>query len=84
MNITNDFNEWCKNSSDSVYIDSVNITYIQEPDCTENAESDEQSLTISTRNGGGGNFYHIKTEGWSFDSPEELLNVINNFIDKTK
>lgn len=53
------------------------ITYIQDSDSTE--EDFDQLLTIETRDAGGGKFLHLKTEGWSFDSIEDLVDVLNDF-----
>lgn len=36
-----------------------------------------QELTVGVSDAGGGKFYYIKTERWSFDTPEQLLEIIN-------
>ncbi len=59
-------------------IDDISVQYVQTGDCTEN-EDNVQTITISTRNNGVGRFLNIKTDGWSFDSIEELEEIINDF-----
>jgi hypothetical protein len=69
--ITDDYEENC------VTLENLQAEYTQDADCCE--DSGTQSLSISTRNGGGGSFYHIKTEGWSFDKIDNLIDVLNDF-----
>ena len=47
---------------DEVLLSDTSMTYIQNPDCTENRDGDPQELIISTRNNGIDNFLHIKTK----------------------
>lgn len=65
-------------------IEELQVTYIQEPDCTESRDDDYQKLTISVRDGGGGFFYHIKTDGWSFDSSEGINTILKDFESRLK
>lgn len=66
--------------TNEVLLDEVTCKYIQEPDCTEDRDGDPQELTLSTRDGGGGKFVHIKTEGWSIDQDSnDLMDIINDF-----
>lgn len=62
-----------------VFLDEVTCTYIQEPDNTEDRDGDPQELTLSTRDGGGGKYIHIKTNGWSISEIDDLEFVINDF-----
>ena len=65
-----------------VLLDSISCTYIQEPDCTESREDDPQEITLSSRDGGGGKFIHIKTNGWSIcgdDLEMDLIPLIKDF-----
>lgn len=62
-----------------VFLDEVTCTYIQEPDNTEDRDGDPQELTLSTRDGGGGKYLHIKTTGWSILDIDDLEVVINDF-----
>ena len=59
-------------------IDNMSITYLQNSDCTEEDEN-VQSITISTRNNGIGRFINIKTENWSFDDVNEIINLVKDF-----
>lgn len=61
-----------------VAIDDVSITYVQSNDCTE-SEDDVQELTITTRNNGCVRFLNIKTDNWSIEDANELVDIINNF-----
>lgn len=62
-----------------VAFDDVSVTYIQNNDGC--AESDEgvQTLTITTRNNGAARFLSIKTDNWSFEDANELVDIINDF-----
>lgn len=65
--------------ANEVFLDEVTCTYIQEPDNTEDRDGDPQELTLSTRDGGGGKYIHIKTNGWSISEIDDLEFVINDF-----
>lgn len=66
--------------TNEVLLDEIICTYMQEPDCTEDRDGDPQTLTLSTRDGGGGKFVHIKTNGWSIDQDSsDLTDIINDF-----
>lgn len=72
--ITNGYYE-----GETILLDEVKCTYLQESDCTESSD-EPQAITLSTRDGGGGKFIHIKTEGWSInDDLESLKLVIEDF-----
>jgi hypothetical protein len=76
MEIVTNYNKY---SEDVILLDEVSITYIQEPDCTEDKDSDYQKLTISTRDNGVAKFLNIKTDNWSIDSTQDLVGVIEDF-----
>ena len=65
-----------------VAIDDISVTYVQSNDCTE--EDGAQEITISTRNNGVARFLHIKTDNWSFDSLEELMKLLEDFIKRAE
>ncbi len=65
-------------NDNQVLIGEMSITYVQPNDCYEALE-EGQSLTISIRDGGAGPFLHIKTEGWSIDSLEDISKLIEDF-----
>lgn len=70
------------NGNNEVLLESISCTYIQEPDCTESREDDPQEITLSSRDGGGGKFIHIKTNGWSIcgdDLEMDLIPLIKDF-----
>ena len=65
-----------------ILLDSITCTYIQEPDCTESRNDAPQSITLSSRDGGGGKFIHIKTNGWSIcgdNLEDDLIPLIKDF-----
>jgi hypothetical protein len=65
-----------------ILLDEISCTYIQGPDCTEPRDGDPQSITLSSRDGGGGKFIHIKTDGWSICGDNlgmDLIPLIEDF-----
>lgn len=65
-----------------ILLEEITCTYIQEPDCTEDRNGDPQSITLSSRDGGGGKFIHIKTNGWSIcgdNLEDDLIPLIKDF-----
>jgi hypothetical protein len=71
---------WPKDNQ--ILLDEIICTYVQEPDCTEDRNGEPQSITLSSRDGGGGKFIHIKTNGWSIcgdDLEMDLIPLINDF-----
>ena len=64
-----------------ILLEEISCKYYQNPDCTEDRESDPQELILSTRDGGGGKFINIKTgdNGWSVSNGEEFLKIIKDF-----
>ena len=68
--------------TDQILLEEITCTYIQEPDCTENRDGEPQSITLSSRDGGGGKFIHIKTNGWSIcgdNLEDDLIPLIEDF-----
>jgi hypothetical protein len=69
-------------NDNEILLDEITCTYVQEPDCTESREGEPQSITLSSRDGGGGKFIHIKTNGWSIcgdNLEEDLIPLIKDF-----
>ena len=65
-----------------ILLDEIICTYVQENDCTESRDGDPQSITLSSRDGGGGKFIHIKTNGWSIcgdNLGDDLIPLIEDF-----
>lgn len=77
-------NEVLPSKDGEIAIYKTKIEYCQNLDCCQ-LESDHpdgyQILTVETDDGGGGKFIRINTNsaGWSFDNPDDLLLVINDF-----
>ena len=67
---------WPKDNQ--VLIEQMSITYLQPNDCYE-ASEEGQALTISIRDGGGGPFLHIKTDGWSINNVNDITELVNDF-----
>jgi hypothetical protein len=64
-------------SDEEILLEEATITYVQNPDCTEDRDGDWQSITMSTRDNGVDKFLHIKTNGWSLDS--NINDVLDDF-----
>jgi len=64
---------------EQILLDEISMKYYQEPDCTEDRDSDGQTITLSTRDGGGGKFIHIVTDGWSISDEKDIDFLINDF-----
>lgn len=62
-----------------VLLYEATITYVQNPDCTEDRDGDWQKLTISIRDNGVANFLNIKSNNWSFDSVESLCDILKDY-----
>jgi hypothetical protein len=65
-------------------LEAMTATYSQEDDCCYSSELGTQKIEISIQDGGGGMYYILATDRWAFDSIEDLTNLINQFINKTK
>lgn len=65
-------------------LEAITATYSQEDDCCHSSVLERQEIELSTHDGGGGTYYVIKTDRWAFNNIEELTNLINQFITKTK
>lgn len=61
-----------------ILVEKISVNYLQPNDSTESDE-EGQSIELETRNAGGGIFIHMKTNGWSIDSEEELLELVKDF-----
>ena len=72
-------NGWPKENQ--ILLDEISCTYIQEADCTEDRDN-PQEIKLSSRDGGGGKFIHIKTDGWSINGDnleDDLIPLIRDF-----
>jgi len=68
---------WPDEGKDQVLLEEITCKYLQPADCTEN-QDEVQTITISSRDGGGGKFINFKTESWSItgDNFEEELGLL--------
>jgi len=66
-------------NDNQVLLDEAVITYVQNPDCTEDRDGDWQRLTISIRDNGTDKFLNIKTDNWSLDDAESLYDIIKDY-----
>ena len=66
-------------NDNQVLLYEATMTYVQNPDCTEDRDSDWQKLTISTRDNGVDKFLNIKTDNWSLDNAESLCDIIKDY-----
>ena len=75
--------------SKCIALSKMTIEYVQDLDCcqSENEYPEGcQTLTITTEDGGGGKFLRVNTSsaGWSIDSIDELINLLNDFKQRLK
>lgn len=79
-------NGWPDESKDQVLLEEITCKYLQPADCTEDRD-EVQTLTISSRDGGGGKFINFKTESWSItgdDFKKELIPLFEDFKSRMK
>lgn len=76
--------DYVKENTEDIGLASLKAEYIQNPDNTEGHDAEFQKLLLETRNGGGGHYLHIVTEGWSidFNQLEDFLKILKDFKDK--
>jgi hypothetical protein len=63
---------------DGVNVDLLKVTYYQEADSCQDGDK-IQTLTVETRDAGGGKFMVIKTERWAIDKIDDLIKTLNHF-----
>lgn len=74
-----------KNENTAI-LDTIKYTYYQEGNCVDGGDEKleieiKSSLGIDNDEGG---FFVIKTKQWSFDSPEELYDILNRIKGSTE
>ena len=77
---------WPDEGKDQVLLEEITCKYLQPADCTEN-QDEVQTITISSRDGGGGKFINFKTESWSItgdDFKKELIPLFEDFKSRMK
>lgn len=73
-------NEDCNFEDGKVYR-NMKIKYIQNGD----GNSDNvQELDLSEEDCGGGKYFVLSTERWSFDKLEDLIIILNDYVEKNK
>lgn len=70
-----------KNDKIDILGQTFEITFTQDNDCVEGGDLG-QFLKIKTADGGGGDFFIIETERWSFDDIEEFIRLLYIFKEK--
>jgi len=67
---------------EEIVISDIQAIYVQKSD--SNDDDEFQELKIRTQDSGGGNYFAIKTERWSFDDVDELIKVLKDFKNRIK
>ena len=73
---------WPEENSEQILLAEATITYLQDPDCTEDRDGEPQEIVISTRDNGVAKFLNIKTKNWSISDLEDLEFLINDFKER--
>lgn len=60
---------------------NLSATYSQTQDGGDPSDEGYQFLRIATDECGGGPYFILETKRWAFDNPQELLDIINEFIE---
>ena len=61
-------------------INSVSVTYCQTGDAYD--QDDWQYLTIKTDDGGADKFFVLETKRWAFDDIKELIQILEDFMNR--
>lgn len=67
-----------KFEENEIGMDDVSISYLQQADCTQD-QDETNEITLSTANNGVARFIVIKTERWSIDDIDSLVELIKDF-----
>jgi hypothetical protein len=65
----------------TVLSSKLTVNYHQEPD---SLDTEDQLLELTTEDAGGGMYYVLKTERWAFEDPEELMEILKDFVKRVK
>lgn len=68
--------------NDSTELFSISAVYTQDVDSCSNETCHE--LELKTDNAGGGIYYVISTKRWAFESVEEIVCIIEDFLKRAK
>lgn len=69
------------NFADPLTVGRASVNYSQVADTQSEGD---QTLTLHLETTGSGNYYVLETDRWAFDNPEELLMVVNDFVNRFK
>jgi hypothetical protein len=67
-----------KKSNDSVELFSLSAIYTQDADSCSNETC--QELELKTDDAGGGMYYVLSTKRWAFESVDEIVGIIEDFL----
>jgi hypothetical protein len=76
------FMDIVKKNNDSVELFSLSAIYTQEADSCSNKTCHE--LELKTDDAGGGRYYVLSTERWAFESVDEIVGIIEDFLKRVK
>jgi len=60
----------------------LKLTFVQDADSESDSHFADQELEIAIENGGGEDYYIIKTDRWAFDKIDDLIVLLKKFKDK--
>ncbi len=79
----------CFPESGEVGISEMSVTYVQRPDCLQDCDAEDQTLTITAKvdipdeeDAQKGWFFRIKTDCWSIDDALDMSDLINDFTER--
>ena len=61
----------------TVLSSKLTVNYHQEPDALD---TEDQLIELTTEDAGGGMYYVLKTERWAFNDPDELMEILKDFV----
>lgn len=72
-----------RDGSDEICVFDSSIEYVQNGDANQ-SDGGMQSLKVSGNSSGGDYFLTIKTDRWSFDDIDDLINIVKDFKKRMK
>jgi hypothetical protein len=71
-----------KKINDSIELFSISAVYTQDADSCSNETC--QELELKTDDAGGGMYYVLSTKRWAFESVDEIVGIIEDFLKRVK
>ena len=71
-----------KKINDSTELFSISAVYTQDADSCSNETCHE--LELKTDDAGGGMYYVLSTKRWAFESVDEIVGIIEDFLKRVK